>query len=127
VNSFGSLSFGVATANASSFSHEMAVLGGLSERKVRPPSYSLGCGSGTDVITNMHWTAWGRTAARRTRDYVLNTRTPSRSDDKNASYHATFLAHGIRSTSGGMAFRSLTISYIQSGHRSSVTWALPPF
>ena len=125
--SVGSLSFGVESANASSVSHEVAMLGCLSQRMVRPPSYTLGCGSGTYVITNMHWTSWGRTNARGMGNYVLNTCTPTCSDDNNVSYHATFVAHGVRSTSGGMVYRSLTINYLKSGHQSSVTWALPPF
>jgi hypothetical protein len=124
---FGSLSLGIEAAGATSVSHDVAMLGCLSQRMVRPPSYILGCGSGTYVITNLHWTSWDRTNARGTGNYVLNTCTPTCSDDNNVSYHATFVASGLRSTSGGMVYRSLTINYVKGGHRSSVTWALPPF
>jgi hypothetical protein len=125
--SLGSLGFGIETANATSVSHDVAMLGCLSQRMVRPTSYTLGCGSGTYVITNAHWTVWGPTSARGTGNYVLNTCTPSCSDDNNVSYRATFVVHGVQSTSSGMVYRSLTIIYLKSGHHSKVTWALPPF
>jgi hypothetical protein len=125
--SIGSLSLGEESASAASVSHEAAMLGCLSQRMVRPSSYTLGCGSGTYVITNVHWTVWGRTDARGTGKYVLNTCTSTCSDDNNVSYPATFNAHGLRSTPGGMVYQSLTINYLKAGHRSSVTWALPPF
>ena len=123
----GSLSLGVDSATASSVSHEVAMLGCLSQRMVRPSSYTLGCGSGTYVITNVRWTVWGQTAARGNGKYVLNTCTPTCSADKNVAYRATFVANGVRSTSGGMVYESLTIDYLKDGHDSSVTWALPPF
>jgi hypothetical protein len=124
---FGSLGLGAASANAVSVTHQVAMLGCLSQRMVRPPSYTLGCGSGTYVITNVHWTVWGRTSARGTGNYVLNTCTSTCSDDNNVSYRATFVAHGVRATSGGLVYRSLTIDFVQGGNHSSVTWALPPF
>lgn len=124
---FGSLSFGIETSNASSVPHDVAMLGCLSQRMVRPTSYTLGCGSGTYVITNAHWIAWGRTSARGKGNYVLNTCTSACSDDNNVKYRATFVAHDVQSTSGGMVYRSLTINYLKDGHHSTVTWALPPF
>ncbi|HEV3267629.1 MAG TPA: hypothetical protein VGZ68_04445 [Acidimicrobiales bacterium] len=125
--SVGSLSLGQTSANASTVSHEVAMLGCLSQRMVRPASYILGCGSGTYVITNVHWTTWNSTNARGTGKYVLNTCTSTCSDDNNVAYPATFNAHGIRSTTSGMVYQSLTITYLKAGHRTSVTWALPPF
>ena len=125
--SIGSLSLGVQSASAASVSHEVTMLGCLSQRMVRPSSYTLGCGSGTYVITNVHWRAWGRRDARGIGKYVLNTCTSTCSDDNNVSYPATFNAHGLRSTPSGTVYQSLTISYLKAGDRLSVTWALPPF
>jgi hypothetical protein len=125
--SFGSLGLGAASASAVSVTHPVAMLGCLSQRMVRPSTYTLGCGSGTYVITNVHWTVWGRTDARGTGKYVLNTCTSTCSDDNNVAYPATFDAHGLRRTPSGMVYQSLTINYLKAGHRTSVTWALPPF
>lgn len=125
--SIGSLSLGVDTANASSVSHDVAMLGCRSQRMVRSSSYTLGCGSGTYVITNARWTAWGQTVARGTGKYGLNTCTPSCSDDNHVAYRATFATNGVRSTSVGMVYKSLTINYVKDGHHASVTWAPPPF
>ncbi|MHB8379488.1 MAG: hypothetical protein ACYDB2_06160 [Acidimicrobiales bacterium] len=123
----GSLSIGVDTASAAHVAHDVAMLGCLSQRMVRPSSYTLGCGSRTYVMTKVHWTAWGRTAARGTGRYELNTCTPSCSNANNVSYRATLMANGVRSTPSGMVYESLTINYVKGGHHTSVTWALPPF
>jgi len=122
-----SLNIGVEAVSAATGSQEVAMLGCLSQRMVRPSAYTLGCGSGTYVITDLHWTAWGGTNARGAGNYVLNTCTPTCAADDNVTYHATFVVHGVRSTSKGMVYGALTINYLRRGHRATVTWALPPF
>jgi hypothetical protein len=114
-------------ANAATVSHGVSIQGCMAQRVVRPSSYSLGCGSGTYVITNAHWTGWGSPRAHGNGNYVLNTCTPTCAANHNASYRATFVVRGIRPTTRGDVYRSLTIYYRKGGHKEKVTWALPPF
>lgn len=125
--SFGSLSVGLETVNAATESHDVAMLGCLSQRLVRPSSYTLGCGSGTYVLTNVHWADWGGSKARGTGNYVLNTCSPTCAADNSVSHHATFVLDHVRKTSRGRVYGALTINYLHHGRHSTVTWDLPPF
>lgn len=125
--SLGSVSVGLETANAVTDAHNVALLGCLSQRLVRPSSYTLGCGSDTYVLTNVHWADWGRSEARGTKIYVLNTCSPTCAADHNVSYHATFVLDHVRTTSRGNVYGALTINYLHDGRHSAVTWDLPPF
>src|ERR1017187_2950901 len=124
---FATMVFEVPVANAATGAHQVAVLGCLSQRLVRPATYNLGCGSGTYVITNASWTDWGSTGARGTGNYVVNTCSPNCAADVNDSYSASFVVHNIKSTAGGPVYKTITIRYLQGGKYVRVTWALPPF
>ena len=123
----GTLGLDGPVSNAVTDAHQVAVLGCLSQRLVQPSTYDLGCGSGTFVITNASWTAWGRSGARGTGNYVVNTCSPTCASDKNDSYSASFVVHNIKSTAGGPVYKAITIRYLQGGKYVRVTWALPPF
>jgi hypothetical protein len=115
------------TAIAATSSGGVTIQGCMAQRVVRPSSYSLGCGSGTYVIAHAHWIDWGGARARGSGSYVVNTCTPTCASNHDERYRATFVVHGIRSTSRGQVYRSLTIHYSNDGHEEKVTWALPPF
>src|ERR1035441_4047221 len=97
------------------------------QRLVRPSSDPLGCGSGTYVLTNVHWADWGGSKARGTGNYVLNTCSPTCAADNNVSYHATFVLDHVRTTSRGRVYGALRINYLHHGRHSTVKWDLPPF
>jgi hypothetical protein len=103
------------------------MLGCLSQRLVRPSTYSLGCGSGTYVITNAHWVNWGVDGARGTGSYVVNTCSPTCAADNNVSYSASFVVRNIKPTASGPVYKVITIRYLQAGKYTKISWTLPPF
>jgi hypothetical protein len=121
----GSLVGGVQVSNATTDAHEVAILGCLSQRLVRPSTYSLGCGSGTYVITNAHWINWGSAGARGTGNYVVNTCSPT--CDNNVTYAASFVVRNIRPTAEGPVYKVITIHYLLGEEYTKISWALPPF
>jgi hypothetical protein len=123
----GSLVGGVDVANATTDAHQVAMLGCLSQRLVKPSTYSLGCGSGTYVITNAHWVNWGNDGARGTGNYVVNTCSPTCAADNNVSYSASFVVRNIKATANGPVYKVITIRYLHAGKHTKISWALPPF
>jgi hypothetical protein len=123
----GSLVGSVDAANATSDAHQVAMLGCLSQRLVKPSTYSLGCGSGTYVITNAHWVNWGIDGARGTGNYVVNTCSPTCAADNNDSYSASFVVRNIKPTARGPVYKVITIRYLQAGKFTKISWTLPPF
>jgi len=98
-----------------------------SARLERPLHYVLGCGSGTYVLTEIHWLQWGGATARGKGLYVFDTCSPTCAADHNVSYHATFVVKGVTQTPRGRIYKKITISYSHGERHSDVIWSLPPF
>ena len=96
-------------------------------RVERPPRYDLGCGSGTYVLTDLHWVAWTGSSATASGTYVVNTCVPTCAAGHDASYHATISLGSVSATSHGRLFRRARIRYRLRGALTTTSWALPPF
>jgi hypothetical protein len=114
-------------ASVSSASARTAVLTCGSSRVVRPLRYELGCGSGTYVVTNIHWRAWGTNVASGSGTYVTNDCTPTCASGRDVKIHATVTLSNESSTPHGPVFRRAVIHFVKDGHPKSSSWALPPF
>jgi hypothetical protein len=49
----------------------------LNKGRVRPTSYILACGDGSDYLARLHWESWTSGLATATGKFILNTCTPS--------------------------------------------------
>lgn len=112
---------------AGALSRTTAALTCANVRVVRPSRYELGCGSGTYVLTDLHWRAWGDERATASGLYVVNNCVPTCAAGHDSTFRATITLGAVATTSHGRLFRRLWIAYSVRGHAKRTAWSLPPF
>jgi hypothetical protein len=86
----------------------------LQKGQIRPSSYMIACGDGSQYLAKLRWASWTRDVASGTGEYSFNTCTPSCAQGKYITskvlavlWHTTAVPHHT----GMRAFTRLTIIY----------------
>ena len=120
-----SLALGSTAATAASKPRKTAMVSCSSDRLVRPTRDTLGCGTGTYVVTAITWTSWGLRTAGGTAVYTLNTCTPTCAAGNNVSYKTSITASNVRKTKKGYVYRKILLVYKNHGRPARVLWTMP--
>jgi hypothetical protein len=121
----GSLALGSTAATAASKPRKTAMVSCSSDRLVRPTRYTLGCGTGTYVLTAITWTSWGLRTAGGRAVYTFNTCTPTCAASSNVSYKASITASNVQKTKKGYVYRKILLVYKKHGRPTPVQWTMP--
>jgi hypothetical protein len=95
-------------------SHQTVIVSCLQKGQVRPGSYMIACGDGSEYLSRLRWSSWTSGAATATGRFSLNNCTPncaqgkfSHSDVLVVLWHATAWPHHA----GQRAFGRMTVIY----------------